>query len=130
MRTIFIIALLSIFSSFCYGQQKTKYIVETIDSTTLDMYYLYTFIDKNNNKIKVISEKSNNDINKGIIIDIGDALILYLEKVIDIKVDLNNIIRIGSRGLIVSDIKVCESGEYLYISENIFGRYYALPHTK
>ena len=124
MRTIFIIALFSFFSSFCYGQQKTKYIVEAIDSTTLKMYYLFTLIDKNNKEIRVISEKSNNDVIKGIIIDIGDTLILYLEKVIDVKVDSNNIIRIGPRGLFVSATKVCEAGEYLFISESILGRYY------
>ncbi len=124
MRTTFIIALFSLFSSFCYGQLKTTYTVEAIDSTTLNMYYLYTLIDKNNNEIKVISEKSNNDVNKGIIIDIGDTLILYLEKVIDVKVDSNNIIRVGSSGLFVSETKVCESGEYLFISESILGRYY------
>ena len=127
MRTTFIIALFSLFSSFCYGQAKTTYTVDAIDSTTLYMYYLYTLIDSNNKEVKVISEKSKNNLNMGVKIDTSDTLTLFLEKVIDVKVDSNNIIRVGATGLFVSETKVCESGEYLFISESILGRYYITP---
>ena len=128
MRTSFIITLFSLLSSLCYGQSKATYTVEAIDSTSLSMYYLYTLSDKNNKEVKVVSEKINSDVNKGIIIEISDTLMLHLEEVIDVKVDSNNIIRIGARGLFVSETKICNSGEYLYNSERILGRYYVTAH--
>ena len=124
MKTIILILLFSLFGSSCYGQQTATFTLEAIDSTSLDMYYLYTLIDNNNKKFKVLSEKSNDNTAKGIRIKIGDKIILSLEKVIDVKVDSNNVIRVGSRGLFVSGIKICEQGEHLYISKNILGRYY------